>query len=686
MRPLILMLLLASAPLLADDQLLENMDIFELELVAETQISPDGTQVVYVRRSMDIMTDRGVSNLWIIDADGGNHRPLLSGPDNYGSPRWSPDGKRLAYVTSVEGRGAQIHLRWMDSGQSAVLSNLRRAPGSMSWSLDGQSIAFTMLVPEAPASLVAPPAAPKGAEWAPPVKVIDRVTWRADGEGELETGFSQVFVISAEGGTPRQLTSGAFNHNGPIAWSPDSKTLYFSANRNADWQLDQAESDLWALRLSDRSLEQLTDIDGPENSPAVSPDGSKLAFLGFEDKLMGYQNSEVSVLDLKDKSIEVLTGDLDRSVDRVQWAGSSNRLFVQYDDHGKTHLASLTTGGKLKTLADDLGGTTLGRPYTSGNFSAAQNGAYAYTAGQALRPAGLATGKSNAAPKRIADLNEDLLGFRTLGAVQEITWASSFDGQEIQGWLVTPPDFDPSKKYPLILEIHGGPFAAYGPQFSAEVQLFAAAGYVVLYTNPRGSTSYGYDFANEIHHDYPGQDYDDLMSGVDAVIARGFVDDNALYVTGGSGGGVLTAWIVGKTNRFQAAVVAKPVINWLSFSMTSDGAPYYSSYWFEKQPWEDPEGYWARSPLSLVGNVTTPTALLTGEADLRTPMSQSEEYYQALQIRGVDTALIRVPEAYHGIAARPSQLIAKVDNILAWFARYPAVQSRLKTPAAGEVD
>jgi len=674
MRSLILMLLLASSPLLANDQPLENTDIFELELVAETQISPDGSQVVYVRRSMDIMTDRGVSNLWIVDANGANNRPLLSGPENYGSPRWSPDGARLAYVTSVEGRGAQIHLRWMDSGQSAVLSNLRRAPASMSWSPDGQSIAFTMLVPETPASLVTPPKAPEGAEWAPPVKVIDRVTWRADGQGELETGFSQVFVISAEGGTPRQLTSGAFNHNGPIAWSPDSKMLYFSANRNADWQLDQAESAIWALQLSDKSLTKLTDIDGPENSPVVSPDGSKLAFLGFEDKLMGYQTSEVSVLDLEDGSITVLTADFDRSVDEVQWAGSSNRLFVQYDDHGKTYLASLTTGGKLKTLADDLGGTTLGRPYTSGSFSASQNGAYAYTAGQALRPAGLATGKGNAAPKRIVDLNEDLLGYRTMGAVQEINWASSYDGQEIQGWLVTPPDFDPGKKYPLILEIHGGPFAAYGPQFSAEAQLFAAAGYVVLYSNPRGSTSYGYDFANEIHHNYPGQDYDDLMSGVDAAIAMGFVDEDALYVTGGSGGGVLTAWIVGNTDRFRAAVVAKPVINWASFALTSDGAPYYSSYWFEKQPWEDPEGYWARSPLSLVGNVTTPTALLTGEADLRTPMSQSEEYYQALQIRGVDTVLIRVPGAYHGIAARPSQLIAKVDNILAWFERYPPEQ------------
>lgn len=222
----------------------------------------------------------------------------------------------------------------------------------------------------------------------------------------------------------------------------------------------------------------------------------------------------------------------------------------------------------------------------------------------------------------------------------------------------------------MILEIHGGPRAAYGPQFSPEIQLYAAAGYVVLYANPRGSTSYGYDFVNEIHHNYPSEDYDDLMSGVDAVIERGYIDEEQLFVTGGSGGGVLTAWIVGKTDRFAAAVVAKPVINWISHTLTADGTHTWTRYWFEKKPWEDFATYWAQSPLSLVGNVTTPTALLTGEADYRTPIGESEQYYHALMLRKVPTVLIRIPEAPHGIVTRPSHLIAKVDNILAWFQRY----------------
>jgi acylaminoacyl-peptidase len=247
---------------------------------------------------------------------------------------------------------------------------------------------------------------------------------------------------------------------------------------------------------------------------------------------------------------------------------------------------------------------------------------------------------------------------------------SSHDDLDIQAWVARPPGFDPQKKYPLLLEIHGGPAAAYGAHFAAEVQLYAAAGYVVVYANPRGSTSYGADFALQIHHNYPSQDYDDLMSAVDAVIAQGSIDTNQLYVTGGSGGGVLTAWIVGKTDRFRAAVVAKPVINWASFVLSADLPPLFAQYWFPKMPWEDPMDYWKRSPLSLVGNVSTPTMLLVGEADWRTPAWESEQYYQALKLRGIDTALVRIPGASHSLAKRPSQLIAKVAAILEWFERH----------------
>ncbi len=366
----------------------------------------------------------------------------------------------------------------------------------------------------------------------------------------------------------------------------------------------------------------------------------------------------------------VLTESLDRSIETVRWSGGSNQLMFQYDERGKKRLATLSLEGQMETLADDVGGTSPGRPYSSGgSFSVSGNGAYAYTSTTPYRPSDVAVGRLGSAPQKLTRLNEDFLAHKTLAQIEELTWTTSVGDYEIQGWVMKPPNFDPNNQYPLILEIHGGPLAAYGPTFSIELQLYAAAGYVVLYCNPRGSTSYGYDFANEIHHNYPSKDYDDLMSGVDAVIANGYVDEDHLYVTGGSGGGVLTAWIVGKTGRFRAAVSAKPVINWNSEVLTTD-IMVHIKYWFPKAPWEAPEHYWEHSPLSLVGNVTTPTMLITDEQDHRTPITESEQYYQALKFRKIETALVRVPEASHGIAARPSHLIAKVDNILGWFEKY----------------
>ncbi len=655
---------------LASAEVLKNVDIFEMEVASDPQISPDGERVAYVRRSMDIMTDRPNGDIWVVNFDGSGHRPLLSGPDSYGSPRWSPNGDRLAYVSRVEGRGPQIHVRWMDSGQTAALSNLREGPGALSWSPDGAWIAFTMFVPGDTEPLARPPAKPDGAEWAPPVKVFDSLPFQVDGRGFVEPGYQHVFVISSEGGTPRQLTSGDYDHDSRLAWRPDGQSLIIAANRQPGAEHDPLESDLWTVDVATGAMNRLTDRDGPDFAPAVSPDGKTIAWLGHDDKLMGYENDAVYLMDIDGGDVRRISGDFDRSIDDVQWAGSSRELLVRYDDHGRTHIARLDTGGDLDSLVDDVGGAILGRPYTSGSFSVAGNGAYAYTAGRPDRPADLAVGRGSRDPRRLTALNEDILGHRELARIEEINWTSSADGLEIQGWVAYPPGFDESKQYPLILEIHGGPRAAYGPQFSPEIQLFAAAGYVVLYANPRGSTSYGYDFVNEIHHNYPSADYDDLMSGVDAVIEMGFIDEKQLFVTGGSGGGLLTAWIVGKTDRFAAAVSAKPVINWVSHVLTADFSRFFTRYWFEKMPWEDPETYWAQSPLSLVGNVTTPTALLTGESDVRTPMTESEQFYQALKLRKVDTALIRVPEAYHGIVARPSHLIAKVDNILAWFERY----------------
>ncbi|HEU4778624.1 MAG TPA: S9 family peptidase [Steroidobacteraceae bacterium] len=647
---------------------LHSIDIFQLEYADDVQISPDGSRIVYVRISHDIMTDRARRNLWIVNADGTNNRPLRSELKNFSSPRWSPDGARLAYVSAAEG-SPQLYVRWMDSGQTALLSNLVEAPGAIAWSPDGKTIAFTQLVAVKKPPLATPPEKPEGAQWAPPVKVIDTVVYRADGAGYLEAGYQHVFVVSAEGGTARQLTEGAFNDDGPLSFTPDSRSIVFSANRDADWERNPQASNVFAVDIATAKLTQLTTRDGPDQSPVVSPDGRKIAYLGYDDRLQGYQVTHLYVMDSDGKNARAVTGNFDRDVADPVWSANSRLVYFTYDDRGVRKLATVTLDGKVTTLAEGLGGTDLGRPYTSGGYSVARNGRVAFTHNTTGRPAdvGVVTG---GALRLLTTLNDDLLNGKTLGEVRELNWKSSKDQRDIQGWVITPPGFDKAKKYPLILEIHGGPFAAYGPNYTTEMQLFAAAGYIVLYANPRGSTSYGESFGNLIHHAYPGDDYDDLMSGVDALLAQGNVDTENLFVTGGSGGGVLTAWIIGKTDRFRAAVVAKPVINWSSFVLTSDFNNFFYRYWFGAQPWEKPEEYWRRSPLSLVGNVKTPTMLLTGEADYRTPIAESEQYYQALKLRKVDTVMVRIPEASHGMTSRPSNLIAKVDNILAWFEKY----------------
>lgn len=646
----------------------KNLDIFQLEVAADVQISPDGSQVAYVRRSMDIMTDRSRSNIWLVDSDGDNHRPLFSGTENYTSPRWSPDGTRIAYITKVGVHGAELHVVWLDTLQTALLTQLPSAPSSISWSPDGDMIAFSSLVEMDPPKLAQPPKKPKNAKWAPPVKVIDRLRYRADGQGYLKEGFNHIFVVPSTGGTPRQLTSGDYHHSGTLSWAPDASTIAFSANRLDDFEIRLAASEVWSVNVTDGELKQLTDRPGPDYNPSYSPDGKFIAFLGTPDVRDSYRQADVYLYDVNRGETQIIEENLDRSFSRVQWR-DRNTLIVSFNDRGKTTIAELSKSGRLLTLTDRVGGVAVGRPYTSGSFTVANNGAYAFNYATTDRPADVGYDRGNNDVKVLTDLNSDLISQRAMSLIEQMTWKSN-DGLEVEGWLAFPPDFDPEKKYPLILEIHGGPHAAYGPQFSAEIQLFAAAGYVVFYTNPRGSTSYGLDFALEINREYPGEDYDDLITGVDAVIDRGYIDEDALFVTGGSGGGVLTAWIVSKTDRFRAAVSAKPVINWISEALYSDISAMTTQYWFDAPPWEDVNEYWRRSPLSLVGDVSTPTMLLTGEQDFRTPIVESEQYYQALKLRQVDTMLVRIPESSHSITRRPSQLIAKVDNILGWFEKY----------------
>ena len=650
----------------------KSEDIFNLEYVSEVQVSPNGKYVAYVRRSNDIMSDSSRANVWLASVDGKSHRPLLSSKKSYYSIRWSPDGSRLAYLSNEEGK-PQLYVRWMDTGQTALVTNVTSNPSNITWSPDGKHIAFTMSVDAKEKPLdIKMPKKPDGAKWSPSFQYITKARYQADGRGILEPAYTHIFIVPADGGTARQLTSGNYHHNGRLSFSPDSDKIYFSANRSDNWEYEPVEGDIFSVDMMGH-IAQLTNDKGLESSPVVSPDGKHIAYARRDDEKVMYKNSYLYVMKSDGTDAKNLTKDVDNSVSNFHWKDNKH-VYFQQSVRGLAQVDVVSLSGSVKAVAKGLGGTTLGRPYVFGTYHAVDD-VVAYTKGRTDRPADLYVTTRN--ERQLTALNEDVLGHKQLGEVKEIVYPSSIDGEEIQGWYILPPNYDSSKTYPLILEIHGGPNLAYGPVFTAELQRMAAEGYVVFYDNHRGSTGYGERFALLLQGKYSSEyDFSDHMSGVDALIEKGIADPERLFITGGSAGGIASAYAIGLTNRFKAAVVAKPVINWLSKVLTADSGLYQIPFQFPGMPWDNVEHYWKRSPLSLVGNVTTPTMLITGVEDKRTPMSETEQFYQALKIQKVDSVLVKVPGSPHGIASKPSRMIGKVENILAWFKKYDSVQSQ----------
>jgi dipeptidyl aminopeptidase/acylaminoacyl peptidase len=655
---------------------LSASDMFTIETASDPQISPDGLWVAYVRNWSDAITDKRYSNIWLVKSDGTGHRPVTSGKTHDASPRWSPDGTRLAY-TSDKGGSGQLYVRWNDTGESIALTNGAIPPAGPTWSPDGKLIAFTQFVPKAPLVVGTPLAPPPGATWAPPPKYTDALVFRFDGVGEVPVGFTHIFVVRADGGAPRQLSKGDFNHGGVfggggVVWTPDGTELIAAARRREKADEELLESDIFAFAVADGAMRQLTDRKGPDGEPAVSPDGKLIAYTGFDERYQGYQNALLYVMNRDGSGKRALSTKLDNSVGSPTWSADGKGIYVQYDDKGDTKVGLFALDGSWRVVASHLGSGMMA--YSGGSYSVARNGSVAYTLSTPSIPSNVAVVGSGASatPVSVTSLNVELLATRTLGAVEEIWYESSKDKRKIQGWIIKPPGFDAKKKYPLILEIHGGPFANYGARFDDEKQIMAANGFVVLYTNPRGSTSYGEEFGNLIHHAYPGDDFFDLNSGVDAVIAKGYIDEKNLFVTGGSGGGVLTAWMIGHTDRFRAALAFYPVINWESFSLTADMAPLSVKNWFPGMPWDHKDNYDKRSLLSVVKNVKTPTLIMTGEEDFRTPMSESEQYYKALKMSGVEAVLVRVPGEPHGIRRFPSHAASKLTTLAGWFEKHRA--------------
>jgi len=643
-----------------------------MEEVSNPQISPDGKQIVYTRRWIDKLKDKWESALWMMNADGSRNRLLVKGS----SPQWAPDGTRIAYLADGEPKGTQIFVRGMNPEDTATqITRVKQAPSNMAWSPDGQWIAFTMLVPKKESWDIRLPGKPEGAEWTKDPRVIERLVYRRDRIGFLDEGYFHIFRVPVTGGTPQQLTEGDSDHGGGpgfagnISWTPDGSEIIYSTLRTEDWEYPWRTSEVYALNVRSKTVRRLTKRDGPDHNPAVSPNGRWVAYTGYDWTDDSYIISEIYVVGIDGSNPRPLTSNLDRSVysspygsptRNFWWATDSTGVYFNVNDLGTSNLHFVNLQGQVT-------------PVTKGNHiltvtDISRSGQAVGRVTSYYKPANLIT-FTVAKPelRQLTFANAELLKNVKLGEVEEI-WYTSVENYRIQGWLIKPPDFDPQRKYPLILSIHGGPHGMYGVGFDFAWQNHAAEGYVVLYLNPRGSTGYGGAFGNAIKNAYPGKDFDDLMKGVDEVIARGYVDQRNLFVYGCSGGGVLTAWIVGHTNRFAAASSNCAVIDWLSFVGTTDGVSF--NWTFKKLPWEDPTEHLMRSPLMYVNNVTTPTMLMTGELDLNTPIGQAEQFYRALKLRGVPTAMVRFQEEWHGTTSKPSNFLRTQLYLRYWFRKH----------------
>ena len=638
------------------DGTLKLVTYLDWEWVANPQLSPDGSQIIYTRSWVDKINDRRDSEVYIMNADGSRKRRLTEGS----SPKWSPSGDRILFTRGSDDEGTQIFVRWMDAeGAETQVTHLENGPGNVEWSPDGTQIAFTMSVDSDHSWPISLPGRPDGARWTEAPKVVDRLYYRRDRRGYIDEGYTHLFVVPADGGTARQLTDGDWNHNG-VTWTPDGAEILFTSLRVEDAEHEWRQSDIYSVNVASGAVTQLTDRSGPDGSPVPSPDGRLIAYTGNDLTTDTYITRKIYVMNRDGSNSRMISEGFDRQASGMTWAEDGSGLYLNVSSEGTRNVF----------FASVDGGVT---PVTEGNhmlsFSSIESGLAVGTRSDSHNPGDIVTFRLSDPGNitRLTDVNDDVLTGVTLGEVEEV-WYKSVEDYDIQGWIIKPPDFDPANKYPLILAIHGGPHGMYNVGFNFGWQNHASNGYVVLYTNPRGSSGYGSAFGNAIKNAYPGKDFDDLMAGVDLVVGRGYIDEQNMFVYGCSGGGVLTSWVVGQTNRFAAASANCPVTNWLSFVGTTDGASWYRN--FEHFPWDDPSEHLRRSPLMYVGNVTTPTMLMTGEGDLRTPMPQTEEYYQALRVLKVPTAMIRFKNEWHGTSSRPSNFLRTHIYLREWFDKH----------------
>jgi dipeptidyl aminopeptidase/acylaminoacyl peptidase len=690
-RLVVFALVAASLPcnFAADSKrLITAQDLYSFQWIADPQISPDGSQIAYTHVTVAAKHDGYDSALWIISASGGPARRLTAGPRDSG-PRWSPDGRVLAFVRALEVGGkppvSQIYLLPMTGGEAQALTDLPKGASAPVWSPDGRRIAFSSKAKSGDSAAKT--------EDESDVRIITKAAYRMNGEGYYEPGRPnhiwtvEVPRVPSGPQKAKAVTAGEFNES-DVVWSKDGSKIYFTSLRVSEPYYQGPESDLYAVNSEGGEVTKIAGIGGPIGGLSLSPDGSRMAFEGAIHHGDGVAERSYSQPDLFLAGVEAgsvprnLTAKYDFDIggavggdqgpprgggsSKPCWRGDGRFLFVAAGEEGRVNLK------RVDVETGDVGALTNGN-HSLSSYSATPDGskfAVLLSTPTNIGDLFLVDGTTGRM-QQLTHSNDEL--FSKLNVTEpEMFWYKSFDGKRIQTWVQRPPDFVEGKKYPMILDIHGGPHAAYGYTFDHEFQWMAAKGYVVLYPNPRGSTTYGQDFGNIIQYHYPGDDYKDLMAGVDELVKRGWVDPEKLGVTGGSGGGVLTNWTIGHTDRFKAAASQRSIADWRDFWYTADFTQFTPS-WFRGAPWEQEADFKERSPITYVEKIKTPLMLIEGEADFRTPPGAGgEQMFRALKYLKKPVVMVRFPGESHELSrsGKPVHRVERLQHIVAWMDKW----------------
>ena len=671
-------IVLLAVPGAVEPRSITETDLHHFVWIADARISPDGSRIVFVRVTANAKGDNYDTALWLVSTTGGEPRRLTAGPRDL-APRWAPDGRQIAFI-----RSQQIALLSMDGGEARQITSLAAGAGPPEWSRNGKTLVFT--------SDERPEDSQKKNDdsvYKSDVRVIRDAEYRSNGAGYIDPQHpSHLWTVAVADSTtveapkPRQITSGEFSEDDPI-FSADGSTIYFVSDRVREPYYLPADRDLYAIPASGGSMTRVASIDGAIGSLSLSPDGTRIAFVASANAkpVRSYDQPDLWVTAVSPGSTPknlttaydfdiggAITGD-QRAPRGGQprapvWSADGQTLLVVAAEQGRGNVKRIDAAtGRIESVTK---GDQEIVSYTMAGSTLALLVSTATSIGDLF-----VADSANGTLKRVTDINHALFSEIAITAPEEF-WYTSFDGRKIQGWIQKPPDFDRSKKYPMIFEIHGGPHSGYGFTFTHEFQWMAAKGYVVVYTNPRGSTSYGQDFGNIIQFRYPGDDYKDLMAGVDEVLKRGDIDAARLGVTGGSGGGLLTNWVITQTDRFKAAVSQRSIADWTGWWYTADFT-LFQPEWFPGAPWEHVENFVQRSPITYIRNVTTPLMLIEGEADMRTPPANGGEVmFRALKYLKKETVMVRFPDETHELSrsGKPWHRVERLQHIVGWFDKH----------------